>query len=309
MSTVSVASPAPRERSIGYACALVTVLIWSGFILVSRLGAQGALSAFDVAALRFGVSGLVMLPYVLRHGAGGLNLLQVAALGVSAGLGYALLAYSGFQLAPAAHAAVLMPGMLPFFTAALAWWLLGERWTRARLMGLAVVASGVALLVADELGRSGGTTWRGDLLFLSASVSWAVFGVLARRWRVQPLQATAVIGVFCLVTYWPPYLLSGHSNLLEAPIAEVVTQGVFQGLLAVVVALITYTRALQILGPNLTTTITSLTPALAALSAVPLLGEGLSSLAVLGVVIVTLGVLVSVIRPGSTRPLKVSHDG
>ncbi|MFD1733125.1 EamA family transporter [Deinococcus malanensis] len=94
-------------------------------------------------------------------------------------------------------------------------------------------------------------------MFLSASLSWAVYGVLARRWRVQPLQATAVIGVFCLVTYWPPYLLSGHSNLLEAPLAEIVTQGVYQGLLAVVVALITYTRALQILGPNLTTTITS----------------------------------------------------
>ncbi|MFD1733124.1 EamA family transporter [Deinococcus malanensis] len=102
------------------------MLIWSGFILVSRLGAQGTLSAFDVAALRFGVSGLVMLPYLLRHGAGGLTLPQVAALGVSAGLGYAMLAYSGFQLAPAAHAAVFMPGMLPFFTAALAWWFLGS---------------------------------------------------------------------------------------------------------------------------------------------------------------------------------------
>ncbi|GGK40745.1 membrane protein [Deinococcus malanensis] len=308
MSTVAVMSATPRERSIGYTCALVTVLIWSGFILVSRLGAQGTLSAFDVAALRFGVSGLVMLPYLLRHGAGGLTLPQVAALGVSAGLGYAMLAYSGFQLAPAAHAAVFMPGMLPFFTAALAWWFLGERWTRGRLLGLAVVAAGVALLVADELGR-GGTAWRGDLLFLSASLSWAVYGVLARRWRVQPLQATAVIGVFCLVTYWPPYLLSGHSNLLEAPLAEIVTQGVYQGLLAVVVALITYTRALQILGPNLTTTITSLTPAVAALSAVPLLGEGLSTLAVLGVVIVTLGVLVSVIRPRATAVAQVARDG
>ncbi|AFZ67613.1 DMT family transporter [Deinococcus peraridilitoris] len=285
-----------REQWIGLACALVTVLIWSGFILVSRLGAKGSLSPFDISALRFGVSGLVMLPFLLRSGTGGLRLWQVAALGVTAGLGYALLAYSGFHFAPAAHAAVFMPGMLPFFTAALAWGVLGERWTRARFLGLAVVGVGIALLAADELVRTGGATWRGDLLFLGASLLWAAYGLLARQWRVGPLQATAVIGVFCLVTYWPPYLLSGQSGLLAAPLSEVLLQGIYQGFLAVVVALITYTRALQTLGPALTTTITSLTPALAALSAVPLLGESLSAVSVAGVMVVTLGVLVSVVR-------------
>ena len=287
-------SQGDRDRALGLLLALVTVLIWSGFILVSRLGAKGSLGALDVAALRFGVSGLVMLPYLLKFGAGGLRLGQVAVLGVTAGLGYALLAYSGFQYAPAAHAAVLMPGMLPFFTAALAWWLLGERWTRARLVGLVIVAAGIVFLAADEFLRTRGATWRGDLLFLSASCSWAVYGIYARKWKVQPLQATAVIGVFCLVTYWPVYLLATPVNVLHAPLSEVMIQGVYQGFLAVVVALITYTRALQLLGPNLTTTITSLTPALAALAAVPLLGESLSAMALLGIGIVTLGVLFSV---------------
>ena len=55
--------PAPLR---GYLAAGVVVLCWSGFNIVSRLGATGSLAPTDLAALRFGISGLIALPFFVR---------------------------------------------------------------------------------------------------------------------------------------------------------------------------------------------------------------------------------------------------
>lgn len=40
----------------GLVYALSTIALWSGFVLVSRLGGTGALNPFDITALRFGTA-------------------------------------------------------------------------------------------------------------------------------------------------------------------------------------------------------------------------------------------------------------
>ena len=52
----------------GYLYAALTVAVWSGFILVSRLGGKSPLTGWDVTALRFGTAALVLLPvWLLRR--------------------------------------------------------------------------------------------------------------------------------------------------------------------------------------------------------------------------------------------------
>jgi drug/metabolite transporter (DMT)-like permease len=62
--------------------------------------------------------------------------------GVFGGLLYAVMAYSGFFFAPAAHGSVLMPGTLALWASLLAIPLLGERLHRNRLVGLACITGG-----------------------------------------------------------------------------------------------------------------------------------------------------------------------
>ncbi len=57
---------APVSRGALYG--LAAVVIWAGFIVVSRLGVRTSLTPWDVAAIRFTVAGLVLLPYALRKG-------------------------------------------------------------------------------------------------------------------------------------------------------------------------------------------------------------------------------------------------
>lgn len=288
-----------RERRIGFACAFAVLFVWTGFILASRHGARGVLTPWDLAVLRYGVSFLVLLPVALGGALRGIPLHRIAAIAGTAGYGFALCAYTAFSLAPAAHAAVLLPGALPFVTALLAWALLGERITPRRAISLGIVALGIVLLAGQGFFESPGA-WRGDILFFIGTSSWAVFSILVRRWRITALQATVSIAVGCAPLYLPVWWLFLPSRLGEAAIGEVLFQAVYQGVLAMVVASLLFTRAIVALGPTTLSLFTSLVPALAALAAWPVLGETLGPGALAGVALVTAGMLYGVVRTGRT---------
>src|ERR1700759_3487431 len=87
---------------------LAAVSIWSGWIVVARLGLRTSLTPWDIAALRFGVAGVLLLPYVLKHG---LAIARLGGVGLAAvvlgGAAPVFLANSGLLFAPAAHAGAL----------------------------------------------------------------------------------------------------------------------------------------------------------------------------------------------------------
>ena len=283
-----------RERLVGYLSAAAIVVIWSGFIVVSRAGARGNLGPFDLVALRVSVSGLVLLPVYLSRRLWTASPRQAVALMLTAGIGYGVFAYSGFAFAPAAHGAVLLPGALPFSTALLAVLVLRDRLSRGRIAALALILVGIVLVGWNGFAGDVSGAWRGDILFLCASTTWALYTVFVRKWRWTAIDATATIAVLAACAYLPVYLLWLPSKLPTAPVGEIVFQGVYQGLLAVAIAGIAYTRAVEVLGPLTTTSITAIVPATAALAAWPILGEPLSALALGGVMLVTLGMLAGV---------------
>lgn len=304
------ADAARRRRALhlGAGCALLVVAIWTGFILLSRAGVRGTLGPWDLAALRYTFAGTAMLPLLLLRGLGTLNLARSAVLALFAGLGFPLFAYAGFAFAPVAHAAVLMPGALPFSIAVCARLILGERIVGGRALGLTLILAGILMVAVHSFsGSQLPGSWKGDLLFLSASTSFAVYVALARKWSVHPLQATAVVSVIPMLAYLPIYAAFLPSSLAVTPWPEVLFQGVYQGVISVVVSLLAYNVALREFGPVRMGMITAIVPGAAALLAVPLLGEPLSLLALGGVAAVTVGMLVGVLA--GARALATSPAG
>ena len=294
-----------RETRIGLSCAFSVLFIWAGFILVSRFSARGILTSWDMAALRYTGAFLAALPLAARHGWPRLPPAQAVAVVATAGLGFPLLAFAGFQFAPASHGGVMLPGMLPLQTALLLWLAHGERWTRARGGSLALLGVGVALLAHDTFGHHPGA-WRGDLLLFSGSFAWSVFTLLVRRWQIPALTTTLVIALYAAPVYVPIWLLWLPSRIHTAPIGEVGFQLVYQGVLAVVVAGFLFTRALTALGPMALTAITAVVPALTALAAWPLLGEPLGVEGLTGVGLVSAAMLMGVAQARGAR--RVAQD-
>ena len=289
------AALAARARRIGYACAFAVLFVWSGFLLSSRLSASQALTPWDVAALRYTGAFLTALPLVAWLGFPRLPPLRLLALLATAAFGFPILAYHGFTLAPAAHGGVMLPGTLPFLTAALGAAFLGDGWTRRRVASLLVVALGIGLLAGDTFGSHPGA-WRGDLLFLAASCCWAVYTLLIRLWGIGAMQATLSIALWAAPIYLPVWWFLLPSSLDAASAGAVLYQLAYQGIGATVLAGFLFTRAVTALGAPTTTTITALVPGMAALAAWPLLDEPLGPLGLLGVGLVSAGMILMVVR-------------
>ncbi|MGG5809228.1 DMT family transporter [Falsiroseomonas sp. CW058] len=285
-----------RETRIGYACAIAVLFVWAGFLLSSRLGARQDFTPWDVAALRYAGAFLGALPLLAVFGLPRLPPARLAVVVATAAFGFPILAYHGFGFAPAAHGGVMLPGTLPFLTAALGLVVLGERWTRRRLVSLLVVACGIGLLAGDTFGSHPGA-WRGDLLFLAGSSCWAVYTLVVRLWGIDALRATLSVALWAAPLYLPVWWLLLPSNLAAVPVGAVAYQLVFQGIFAVLVAGFLFTRAVQAIGAPRTTTITALVPGMAALAAWPLLGEPLGPAGLAGVALVTAGMVIAVLPP------------
>jgi drug/metabolite transporter (DMT)-like permease len=286
------------DRSRGLLFAASAALIWCFFILLSRLSARADFNGFDLGFLRFSAAALSVLPILLLRGKGphfaGVTPARAVVLALFGGAGFSGLAYTGFMFAPAAHAAVLMTGILPLPTALVALVILGEAISRRKALGLAAIMAGVALVGVHSISDAPPNAWIGDICFPLAAVSWAFFTSYTRKWKVGAMDSTIVVVLVCCAVYVPGYLLWAPKKLMAAPLSTILLTAFFQGTIALVVSMWCFNRAVAALGPTRTTMITALAPGLSSLIAVPLLGEPLSLLLVLGLVAVTAGMLIGV---------------
>lgn len=273
---------------------LFAILIWSGWMVVTRLDIlSSGLNLYDITAIRFATAALVLAPVALRHGilARSVGLPGTLLLAAGSGAPYALIAGLGLTFAPASHAGPLMPGVMPLFAAALSVLFLGEHIARSRVLGLCLIPFGVALVAGLTLVEATGTVWVGDLLFITAAFFWASYTVTLRRSGLAALQGAALVATWSALLYLPVYLLLLPKQIGTAAWPAIAQQVVVQGILTSVVSLIAFNRAVAILGASRTAVLASLVPALAALLAVPVLGEVPRWPEIAGIGLVTLGVL------------------
>ena len=297
-ATTTTAAPAPALH--GYLAALATVVIWAGFILISRLGGKTGLTGWDIVALRLGTASLVLLPFSLKLPAGTWRDGKLWTLALSGGLTFLVLVYAGLKLAPAAHGGILMPGMQPFLVTAMAWWILGARPPRQRVLALVPIALGMlCVAIPSVLGTHGGpSTLLGDVLLLSASLTWAVYSVLVKKWAYDGWLLTRFVALASCLVFMPVYLLFLPKGLDQVPMSMLVLQALYQGIGPTILAMVLFLKAVTILGAERTGALVALVPVMAGLGAVPLLDEPLTAWLVAGLVLVSSGAFLA------ARPIK-----
>jgi drug/metabolite transporter (DMT)-like permease len=146
---------------------------------VARLGLRTNFTPWDIAALRFGVGGLLLLPYLWRKGFAieRLGWMGLAALVLGCGAPMVLLVNAGLLFAPAAHAGALFSGVVPMRVALLAAPILHEACTSAKRVGLTLVLTGVIAIVWSAGGTIGTQQNIGHVLFLGGALLWACYTV------------------------------------------------------------------------------------------------------------------------------------
>lgn len=253
---------------------LGAVSIWSGWIVVARLGLRTSLTPWDIAALRFGVAGLLLLPYAFNKGLAfdRLGWPGLAAI-VFGGAAPVFLANSGLLFAPAAHAGALFPGVMPLMVALIAAGQLREPFTLAKMLGFACILPGVIAIVWGSGSELGSWQSLGHLFFLAAALAWALYTVAMRKARLDGLHAAAISAIGAMLLYLPIFALMRETTIANASWSDIGLQAFVQGVLTAIVSLMLYGRAVAILGASSGAAFAALCPAMTALLGIPVLGE------------------------------------
>jgi len=269
-----LSKPTSSEYVRGSLYGLAAVSMWAAWVVAVRYGIKTSLKPWDLTAIRFGVAGLILLPYLLKKGLavdrlGGLGL---AAIMLGGGAPMVLLSYGGLLFAPAAHAASLYTALIPLYVAILAAIVLGEAFTVAKRIGLVLIVTGVLGIIWGAGGTIGSLQNIGHAMFISAGMLWACYTVAMRKARLEGLHAAAIAAVGSLA-YLPLYGVMSGASLFNAPWQDVALQAFVHGFLVAVISLLLYGRAISLLGASSGSAFAALAPAITAILAIPILGE------------------------------------
>jgi drug/metabolite transporter (DMT)-like permease len=270
-----LSKPTTSEYIRGSLYGLAAVGIWASWILAVRLGIRTSLTPWDITAIRFAVAGLILLPYLLEKGLAvdRLGWMGLTAIMLGGGAPMVLASYGGLLFAPAAHAASLFTALIPLYVAVVAALALGEAFTAARRIGLALIVTGVLGIVWGAGGTIGSRQNIGHALFISAGMLWACYVVVLRKALLGGLHAAALAAVGSLIAYVPAYAIISGTSLFDAPWYDLALQAFVHGLLVAVISFLCIGRAVRILGASNGSAFAALAPAITAILAIPILGE------------------------------------
>ncbi len=269
--------PTPRLRRLAVLAMLGSVAIYGVNFVISRHAMLNGFTPYDLAALRFGFSGLILLPVFLR--AGGFR----TCAGVGWGRGLALVAMSGvvmsllqmtaLSLAPAAHGATIGPGMVASISVLGGAWLFGAKVAPKALAGLAIVLAGLACFAVGASVAPSRDVVIGDILFMLMALLWAGYPLALQYWKIDALVATAVLCVLSLA-YLPIYWLFFSAEQHEPDPALDHRGACLQpGVLNMIVGLWLWGWAARTIGSADAGRFPPLIPVIGTLSAIPILGE------------------------------------
>lgn len=285
----------------GLALGMAASVIWGGHAVVARLALAGqGFHPLDLAACRF-IPGALMLGH-LAWGArvrlrevGLAKLLVLTAVG---GLGNFMVFVGALVWAPASHGGTVAPMTAPVAGALAGWLLLAEKPTPGRLAALGVMLAGVLCIGWDGLASDSPGVWKGDLLLLMAGGSWGFFGALLRRWQVPAFPAAGAIAVVSAVLVTPLWLAGPAVEFVALPWASQLWMIFAQGVMLGVLAMLLFTRSVELLGPTRASTLSVVVPITALLLAAIVLGEALTAMKLLGAGLALAGMLGAVTLTG-----------
>jgi drug/metabolite transporter (DMT)-like permease len=267
---------------------LSIVCIWSGWIVISRLGVQTRLQPADITLLRYCTALIGVLPLIFRHEWRKFKLYQYLIVGLGVGFPYTLFSFYGLREIKAAHAGVLVNGLLPVLGAVTAWFLFRQSVTVLRYGAIAVI-------FISNLIMAGGDTFSADhfggiSLLLSAAVVYTMHMTGIRQWQFgwqDVLVTVPVVNVLLFIPLW--FVLP--TALFQAPLPDIALQSFYQGIVVNIVALMFVAYSIRHLGLITVSLYMSFVPVVTAVFAWIFLGESLNVWEVWGIVGCSVGLL------------------
>ena len=251
------------------------------------------LSIFDLIAIRFGVSGLVVLPFILYFKPWKtLTLFRAIVYSFLLGPIYMIFVFSGFIYAPASHSAVFFNGFLPFLTLLITSLWLKKRISRLQIISVFLILLGAFLILLDGASLKIENSWLGDLLFLIAGLLFAIYIVVSREWKITISELIFCTAFLNFLIYLPIWIIFIPKNFGSISNTDLFTQIIFQGIVPNLIGLLLVTIAVKKIGSAPTSAFLAGVPATASILSFFILGEYLGIKGWIGILSITPGILI-----------------
>lgn len=287
----------PSGKTVGVLCLILTILLFSTFEVTSKT-LSPHLGPTQITFTRFLIGGLVLLPFALlrlrrKHirltarDFGKFAVLGIVNIVVSMGLIQLGLVYTN-----ASVCAVLF-SINPLFVTLFARFILGERITAQKIIGLSLGILGIVVLFVDSLAQKTSTAL-GLGLILASSVCFSFYTVLGKKIITKDVDSLIVTTFSFLigsVAMLPVQLALGVP--LFPDVAPVVPQLLYMSVIVTGLAYVTYFEGLSRLEAGAGSTLYFAKPALAALLAALILHERVGANLVVGIVVIAAGIFIA----------------
>jgi drug/metabolite transporter (DMT)-like permease len=297
----------------------LAIIFWGASFIASKIALRAMVPA-SITVLRFGI-GLSLITLILLFQGKG-KLVKVKEIPMLVLLGFLGVAFhqwlqvTGLKTAAATTGSWIV-AIIPVFVSILGWLVLKERIGKKRIIGIVIASLGALAVVSQGNPMnliSGDVGTVGDALFLLSAINWAIFTVLSRRVRSrdpgsggeippssdkqtsdqvnQPLNTMMFVMAFgwffSLIWFAADGRISDFSNLT----GEYLWAILFLGVASSGLAYIFWYQALGVVNATQTGVFLFFEPIVTALLAWPILGESMSSGAIVGGIAILFGVWV-----------------
>jgi len=284
----------------GVICALAATFIWSTNFVLAR-GVNDLVPPVTLAFLRWTVAVLALAPFA----AGTLkrewplvkgNVKYLLFCGILSVTLYNTLIYVAAHTTVTVNLAVINEST-PLFIIIFAWLLLGEKLTRLKILGVVTTTFGVLLLVSNgNINNLLNLSFRfGDLWVLAAAIVFGLYSILIQKRPAAMSLVTFIFSTFILGWMLLLPLFGWETFVTESVSYDLKLIGVifYLGIFASIIAYVSWTKAVQIIGPARSALIYYLLPVFSGLQAILFLNEPLNVLHVISFMLIIGGVIIA----------------
>lgn len=301
------AMPRPR-RTTSYLFMLLNTVVWGASLILVK-PAFDVTTPFRFLLYRYIIAGSISLPFFIRYLTQIKNLKQILTkivlieiLGSSIALS---LLYTGLNMTSAIQAS-LISTTTPIFISVLAVLMLKEKEESHELMGLIITFLGTLLLTVYPLlnghAQIGGVSIKGNLLIMGQNIATAFYFVFTKKYYQKiPKMFVAMTSFYVsLFTFAPLALLEagGVSQLMsqiqiDIQYPSVWIAGVFMGIFGSIIGYTAYLKGQEGIEASEATLFSYLQPLIYIPMGIWLLHESVSSLQIISLLIILVGVVIA----------------
>lgn len=278
--------------------ALFTVAVWGVSFVSTAVLLKNGLGAVEIYIYRFLIAYLLLL--LIDHRRILANNLKdefiLALCGITSGSIYYIAENSALEYTAAANVS-LITSLAPLLTAILIGFLYkSEKLTTGTWIGsiIAFIGVGCVILNDNSLGEESLSGITGDILALSAALSWAIYSILLKR--ISALYSTTFITrkilFYGVVTALPFLTLENHIVPIEILLKnEVWINILFLGVVASLLCFFLWSVAVKRLGAIKTSNYLYFSPVVTLIAAWIILNERITTIGYIGCFLVIAGLI------------------